>query len=54
MTAEALDSEEVYERQRDAKIEWGRDNAAVIDRGCWWLKDAGVELDCRPRSRRAD
>lgn len=52
MTEEALTSEEAYERQRDAKIEWGRDNAALIDRACWWLQDAGVKLDCRQREGR--
>lgn len=46
MTAEALTSEEAYERQRDAKIEWGRDNAAIIDRACHWFKDAGVLITC--------
>ena len=50
MTADALTSEEAYERQRDAKIEWGRDNAGIIDRACWWMQDAGVKgLDCRKR-----
>lgn len=49
MTPEALTSEEVYEQQRDAKIEWGRSNAAIIDRACWWMQDAGVKLDCRTR-----
>lgn len=49
MTAEALASEEAYERQRDAKIEWGRTNAAIIDRACWWMRDAGVKVDCRKR-----
>lgn len=48
MTAEAATSEEVYERQRDAKIEWGRDNAGIIDRACRWLLAAGVTgLQCR-------
>ena len=49
MTPEALTSEEVYERQRDGKIEWGRDNAGIIDRACWWFQDAGVPLTCRDR-----
>ena len=49
MTADALTSEEAYERQRDAKIEWGRDTAGRMDRACWRLQDAGVKLDCRPR-----
>lgn len=50
MTADSLASEEVYERERDAKIEWGRGNAAIIDRACAWLRDAGVKpLDCRLR-----
>ena len=43
---EALTSEEAYERSRDAKIEWGRANAGIIDRACQYLKDAGVKLDC--------
>src|SRR5690349_12299809 len=44
----ALVSEEAYERSRDAKIEWGRDNADIIDRACRWLRDAGVtSLTCR-------
>lgn len=48
MTAEALSSEEAYERQRDAKIEWGRANAGVVDRACRWFRDAGVTgLRCR-------
>ena len=46
-TADALTSEEAYERTRDAQIEWGRANAGVIDRACRWLKAAGVKLDCR-------
>lgn len=47
MPAEALASEEVYERSRDAKIEWGRKNAGIIDRACKWFKDAGVTvLEC--------
>lgn len=49
MTAEALSSEESYEKQRDAKIEWGRGNASAIDRACWWFQDAGVKLDCAKR-----
>jgi hypothetical protein len=44
--AEALTSEEAYERSRDAKIEWGRKNAGIIDRACKWLKDACVTLTC--------
>lgn len=47
MTSEALASEEAYEAQRDAKIEWGRGNASIIDRACKWFKDAGVPgLEC--------
>ena len=50
MTADALASEEAYERQRDAKIEWGRGNASTLDRACWWLQDAGVKsLNCPRR-----
>jgi hypothetical protein len=50
MTEEALTSEEAYERQRDAKIEWGRENASIIDRACWWMQDAGVKgLTCAKR-----
>jgi hypothetical protein len=48
---EALTSEEAYERSRDAKIEWGRANAGIIDRACQWMKDAGVKLDCLPQGR---
>lgn len=48
MSPESLTSEEAYEASRDAKIEWGRSNASIIDRACKWLKDAGVTtLDCR-------
>jgi hypothetical protein len=49
MTADALTSEDTYERQRDAKIEWGRTTAAIIDRACWWFQDAGVKLTCPKR-----
>jgi hypothetical protein len=49
MPVEALTSEEAYERARDAKIEWGRSNAGVIDRACWWMQDAGVTIACRKR-----
>ena len=46
MPIEALTSEEAYERARDAQIEWGRDNANIIDRACLWLRAAGVKLEC--------
>lgn len=46
MTAEALTSERVYEEQRQAKLEWGRRNAGIIDRACLYLKEAGVNLTC--------
>lgn len=46
----ALTSEEAYERSRDAKIEWGRENAGIIDSACRWLADAGVSITCRPPS----
>jgi hypothetical protein len=50
MTDEALTSEDAYERQRDAKIEWGRGNASTLDRACWWFQDAGVKsLSCPKR-----
>ena len=49
MTEGSLTSEETYERERDGKIEWGRDNAAIIDRACWWFQDAGVTISCRKR-----
>jgi hypothetical protein len=52
MTADALASEEAYERQRDAKIEWGRENASIMDRACWWFQDAGVKaLACPKRGQ---
>lgn len=47
MPVEALNSEEAYEQARDAKIEWGRANAHIIDRACKWFKDSGVKLDCK-------
>jgi len=46
MTAEALVSEKLYEEQREAKIEWGRANAGIIDRACAYLKSSGVNLEC--------
>jgi hypothetical protein len=49
MTDEAMRSEEAYERQRDSKIEWGRGVSDQMNRACWWFKDAGVKLDCKPR-----
>jgi hypothetical protein len=50
MTADSLTSEKAYEDQRNAKIEWGRGNASVIDRACWWFQDAGVKsLSCPKR-----
>lgn len=49
MTAEAFGSEELYEQQRDAKIEWGRSVEAMANRACWWLQDNGVTLRCRER-----
>jgi hypothetical protein len=51
MSEGALTSEETYERERDAKIEWGRGNAAIIDRACWWLHDAGVAIACAARPK---
>jgi len=42
MPPEALTSEEAYEQARDAKIEWGRENAGIIDRACRWFQRAGV------------
>jgi hypothetical protein len=50
MSEGSLTSEEVYERERDAKIEWGRGNAVIIDRACWWMQDAGVPISCAKRS----
>jgi hypothetical protein len=53
MTPAALASEEGYERERDAKIEWGRGVAGTLDRACWWMQDAGVTgLRCRERAPR--
>lgn len=46
MTPEALTSEEAYERQRDAKIEWGRGLKAQMDASCRWFVAAGVKLEC--------
>ncbi len=48
MPAAALDDEEAYERARDAKIEWGREVAAILDAACRSLRTSGVEtLRCR-------
>ena len=43
---EALTSDEAANRSNDAKIEWGRQNAGIIDRACQWLVASGVKLDC--------
>ena len=52
MTPDALNSEQAYEDQRNAKIEWGRSNASIIDRACWWFEDAGVHgLSCTKRPK---
>lgn len=52
MTAAALNSEQAYEDQRNAKIEWGRGNASALDRACWWFQDAGVHgLSCPTRPK---
>lgn len=53
MSAQSLTSEEVYEKERQAKIEWGRNNAGILDRACWWFQDAGVKgLTCPNRPSR--
>lgn len=53
MTDAALTSEKAYEDQRNAKIEWGRGNASIIDRACWWFQDAGVKsLSCAKRTQK--
>jgi hypothetical protein len=49
MPAEAVTSEQAYEAWREDVNDWGEENAGIVDRACWWLKDAGVKLDCRPR-----
>lgn len=52
MTPAALESEEVYERERDAKIEWGRAVAGQLDAVCRWMLAAGVEgVRCREAGR---
>lgn len=50
LTAEALASEDAYEDWVSDVDDWGKVNAAIIDRACWWLQDAEVEVICRPRS----
>jgi hypothetical protein len=52
MPAEALNSEAAYERWREDVNDWGDTTAGVVDRACWWLRDNGVELSCRPRGER--
>jgi len=49
IAAEALTSERAFEAWRDDVDDWGTANAGTIDRACWWLADAGLKLDCRPR-----
>ena len=49
ITPEAATSEQAYEDWRDDVDDWGMDNASIIDTACWWLQDAKVKLDCRPR-----
>lgn len=46
---DALTSEQAYEHWRDDVDDWGKGNAAIIDRACWWFQDAGVTLACAPR-----
>ena len=46
---EALTSEQAYEGWRDDVDDWGKGNADIIDRACWWFQDAGVTLTCAPR-----
>lgn len=49
MPAAALGSEQAFESWRDDVDDWGAENAGIIDRACWWLRDAGVTLSCRTR-----
>jgi len=49
ITPEALTSEAAFEKWREDQADWGKENAGIIDRACWWMLDAGVKLDCRPR-----
>jgi hypothetical protein len=46
MSPRSLESEEIYENDRTAKIEWGRSLRDQMNRACKWFLDAGVKLDC--------
>lgn len=47
MPPEAATSEDAFEDWRENVDDWGEANAGVVDRACWWFKDAGVPIDCR-------
>jgi hypothetical protein len=49
MSPQSLKSEEIYEKERTAKIEWGRSLRDQMARACKWFQDAGVKLDCGKR-----
>jgi hypothetical protein len=46
MSPQSLKSEEIYEKERTAKIEWGRSLRDQMNRACRWFKDAGVVISC--------
>ena len=46
MSPRSLESEEVYEEERNRKIEWGRGLRDQMLRACKWFRDAGVKLEC--------
>lgn len=46
MSPGALTSEQIYEADRSAKIEWGRSVRDQMNRACKWFQDAGVRLTC--------
>lgn len=54
ISADALTSEQAYEAWRDDVDDWGKANADIIDRACWWFQDAGVVLTCAARPALAD
>lgn len=50
MPVEAATSEDAYEDWREDVNDWGEAEAGIIDRACWWFRDAGVTaLTCRER-----
>ena len=47
--AEAAASEKAYEDWNKDHADWGRADAAAMDRACLWFRDAGYVVECGPR-----